>query len=262
MEEIKKITSKENPFFKRVKAMSLKNSSDEEYFLVEGHRMISEAFNKGYRCSHVFFSEEMPVPTAEYTCEQYIILTQALFKEISKTVNSQGIMALVKKSYYTLSDIINQKESLIVIASGIQDPGNLGTIIRTSAAAGATGVILTKGTVDLYNPKVVRATMGSIFQIPIIQGVEDVQVMNALNEKTIKVVVADVQAEQEYFNIDMRKPLALVIGNENKGPAKCWKESEFIKAKISLACDTESLNAAVAAGVLIYEAVRQNCSKL
>ena len=133
----------------------------------------------------------------------------------------------------------------------------MGTIIRTAAAAKSDAIILTHGSVELYNPKVIRSTMGSLFQVPIVHRLDDNQLIKWLQVHRINIVVADLHSEEYHYSADLRKPLALVIGNENKGPGLTWKRAAQKIVKIPIPGMTESLNAAVAAGILIYEVVRQ-----
>jgi len=180
-----------------------------------------------------------------------------LFRELAETVHSQGIIAVVKKPLYQLDKIKTHNKSLILVANAIQDPGNLGTIIRIGAAAGIDGIILTEGTVDMYNAKVIRATMGSIFQLPVVEKVPDKEIIKWFKEKRISIAIADVNAARNYYSVNMNIPLALIIGNENKGPSELWKSAADINIKIPMIGRAESLNAAVAAGILTYEALRQ-----
>jgi len=149
----------------------------------------------------------------------------------------------------------------VVVINGLQDPGNLGTIIRTSAAAGVTAVLLTGGTVDLYNPKVVRSTMGSLFQVPIVNGLDDDEAVKWLEGNSINIMVADLDSEEYYYSADLKKSLALVIGNENRGPKDIWRMAAYKKIKIPILGFTESLNASIAAGIILYDAVRQRSYK-
>jgi len=129
--------------------------------------------------------------------------------------------------------------------------------IRTSAAAGATAVLLTEGTVDLYNPKVISSTMGSLFQVPIVNALDDNEAVKWLNYNSINIMVADLDGEEYYYSANLKGPFALVIGNENRGANDIWRKAAYKKIKIPILGTTESLNASVAAGIILYDAVRQ-----
>ncbi len=154
---------------------------------MEGTRLLEEAISMGVKIKYLVIDE-----TAENVLKinqdcQILRLPNNLFKKVSNTVNSQGIIAVAEQIKMSLADIIFETTPLVVVLNGIQDPGNLGTIIRTSAAAGVNAVLLTKGTVDLYNPKVVRSTMGSLFQVPIVSGLDDNEAVQWLNYNSINI---------------------------------------------------------------------------
>ncbi len=262
MKQYKDITSKENPIYKLIKALSQKKVRESSgLFLIEGTRLLEEANNRGIKIKYLIINETVKnVPKINQGC-QVLRLPNNLFKKISDTVSPQGIIAVAEQIEISLADIILNVNPLVVVLNGLQDPGNLGTIIRTSAAAGATAVLLTEGTVDLYNPKVIRSTMGSLFQVPIINGLDDSEAVKWLNYHSINIMVADLDGEEYYYSANLKKPFALVIGNENRGTNDIWRKAAYKKIKIPLLGSTESLNASVATGIILYEAVRQRLSK-
>ena len=262
MKPYKDITSKENPIVKLIKALSQKKVRvSSGLFLIEGIRLIEEANNRGVKIKYLIINEAAEnVPKINQGC-QVLRLPNHLFKKISDTVSPQGIIAVAKQIEISLADIILGANPLVVVINGLQDPGNLGTIIRTSAAAGVTAVLLTGGTVDLYNPKVVRSTMGSLFQVPIVNGLDDDEAVKWLEGNSINIMVADLDSEEYYYSADLKKSLALVIGNENRGPKDIWRMAAYKKIKIPILGFTESLNASIAAGIILYDAVRQRSYK-
>lgn len=164
MKQYKNITSRENPTYKLIKTLSQKKVRESsELFLIEGTRLLEEANNRGVKIKYLIINETAEnVPKITQDC-QVLRLLNNLFKRVSDTISPQGIIAVVEQIEISLADIILDVNPLVVVLNSIQDPGNLGTIIRTSAAAGGTAVLLTKGTADLYNPKVIRSTMDSLF---------------------------------------------------------------------------------------------------
>lgn len=258
MKQYKDVTSKENSVYKLIKALSRKKvRKNSGLFFMEGTRLLEEAINKGVKIKYLIINETAEnVPKINQDC-QVLRLPNNLFKKISETVSPQGIIAVAKQIEISLTDIILGENPLIVVLNGLQDPGNLGTIIRSSAAAGVTAVLLTGGTVDLYNPKVIRSTMGSLFQVPIVNGLDDDEAVRWLNDHSLNIMVADLDSKEYYYSVDLKKPLALVIGNENRGPNDIWKIAAYKKIKIPILGFTESLNASVAAGIILYDAVRQ-----
>ena len=258
MKQYKDITSKENSVYKFIKSLSQKKVRESNrLFLIEGTRLLEEASRRGAKIKYLIINEAVKnVPKIDQDC-QVLRLTNKLFKEVSDTVNSQGIIAVVKQIEISLEDIVLDINPFIVVLNGVQDPGNLGTIIRTSAAVGATAVLLTKGTVDLYNSKVIRSTMGSLFQVPIVSGLDDEVTVKWLIHNRINIIVADIDSEEYYYSVNLKRPFALVIGNENSGLNEIWRMADCNRIKIPILGATESLNASVAAGIILYDAVRQ-----
>ena len=258
MKQYKDITSRENSIYKLVRALSQKKVRENSgLFIIEGTRLVEEANNGGIKIKYFIINEIVKnVPKINQNF-QVLRLPNNLFKKVSDTVSSQGIIAVAEQIEISLADIILGANPLVVVLNGMQDPGNLGTIIRTSAAAGATAVLLTEGTVDLYNPKVIRSTMGSLFQVPIVNGLNDDEAVKWLNYNSINIMVADLDSEEYYYSANLKDPFALVIGNENRGLNDIWKKAAYKKIKIPILGSTESLNASVAAGIILYDAVRQ-----
>jgi len=253
MKQYKDITSKKNPIYKLIKTLSQKKvRENSRLFLMEGTRLLGEANNRRVKIKYLVINETVEnVPKINQGC-QVLRLPNNLFKKVSDAVNPQGIIAVAEQIEISLTDIVLDANPIVVILSGLQDPGNLGTIIRTSAAA---------GTVDLYNPKVIRSTMGSLFQVPIINGLNDDEAVKWLNYNSINIMVADLDSEEYYYSANLEEPFALVIGNENRGPNDIWRKAAYKKIKIPILGSTESLNASVAAGIILYDAVRQRLQK-
>jgi TrmH family RNA methyltransferase len=258
MKQYKDITSKENSIYKLVRALSQKKVRENSgLFLIEGIRLLEEANKGGIKIKYLIINEIVNnVPRINQNC-QVLRLPNNLFKKISDTVSSQGIIAVAEQIEISLTDIILSANPLVVVLNGMQDPGNLGTIIRTSAAVDATAVLLTEGTVDLYNPKVIRSTMGSLFQVPIVNALDDNEAIKWLNYNSINIMVADLDSEEYYYSANFKDSFALVIGNENRGPNDIWRKAAYKKIKIPILGSTESLNASVAAGIILYDAIRQ-----
>jgi TrmH family RNA methyltransferase len=180
---------------------------------------------------------------------------------MTDTDQPQGLMVLVEKRRYQFDDVIlNKKNPLIVVLDGLQDPGNVGTIIRTADAAGCSGVLMTKGCADLFSGKTVRAGMGSIFNLPIIEGLECNQLVSLLSEHHISLMATALTNSEVYFSTDFTKPVAVVFGNEGNGVQKELLQKAKVKLYIPILGKAESLNVAASASVILYEAVRQRFS--
>lgn len=188
----------------------------------------------------------------------YEILTDAVFKKLSDTVTPQGILTVLKMQDYDLKDMIKDENSLVILLENIQDPGNIGTIIRTAEGAGVTAIVMTKDCVDIYNPKVIRSTMGSIFREKFCYTEDIKETINLLKEKGIGVYACALSKDSKaYDEYDYKKGTAFVIGNEGNGLKKDTIEASSNVCYIPMQGKVESLNASVAASLVMYEAFRQ-----
>ena len=185
------------------------------------------------------------------------VVTEEQMKKLTDTVTPQGILCVVRQPSYTVEDIINHPgHRLLMILEDIQDPGNLGTIFRTAEGAGASGIIMTKGCADLFNPKVVRSTMGSIYRVPFFVTDDIEQTINLVKNAQIEVFAAHLKGEHFYDEIEY-KDAAFLIGNEGRGLKDSTASLADTYIKIPMSGELESLNASMAAGILMYEHNRQ-----
>ena len=185
------------------------------------------------------------------------VVTEEQMKKLTDTVTPQGILCVVRQPSYTVEDIINHPgQRLIMILEDIQDPGNLGTIFRTAEGAGASGIIMTKGCADLFNPKVVRSTMGSIYRVPFFVTDDIEQTISLVKNAQIEVFAAHLKGEHFYDEIAY-KDAAFLIGNEGRGLKDSTASLADTYIKIPMSGELESLNASMAAGILMYEHNRQ-----
>ncbi len=263
---MKYITSVNNPLIKNAKKLQKKKYRDMDgSFLVEGTRLVEEAY--GANClKAVFFDESLlDSPRGKELHEKLIEsslegesmfqVSSDIIKLLAETESPQGIVAIASKSLVTLTSLA-VKKGIILISDGIQDPGNLGTMIRTAWAAGVTAVICLPGTVDPFNDKTVRSTMGGIFNVPIITGECWSDVKDWCGNKGYQIVAGDLEGEA-YCKPLYEEKVALVIGNEGQGLISVTVKDVDKKVKIPLLEGAESLNAAVACGIILYEILRQ-----
>lgn len=185
------------------------------------------------------------------------LVTDEVLRKTADTQTPQGIVCVLKQKHYTLEQLITKKNPLLVVLEDLQDPGNLGTILRTGEGAGITGVIMSKDTVDLYNPKTIRATMGSVYRVPFVYAEDLKQVLATLKEAGITSYAAHLKGTKYYDSFDFRKGTAFLIGNEGNGLQTETAEQADAYLKIPMEGKLESLNAAVATSILMYEANRQ-----
>lgn len=187
----------------------------------------------------------------------YELVTPEVFARMSDTRTPQGILTVLQRPAYELGQLLQGERPLLVLLEDLQDPGNLGTILRTGEGAGITGVIMSKKTVDIYNPKTIRATMGSIYRVPFLY-VEDLgETVGMLRERGIHVYAAHLQGQSYYNSFSFAGGTAFLIGNEGNGLRRETAEQADAYLKIPMEGQVESLNAAIAASLLVYEVHRQ-----
>lgn len=259
------ITSTANKQVKFVNALMKKTKTrrEEDLFVVEGVRMCGEIPRERI---HTLFVSENFQKTAGYAAavagvRRVEVVSEAVFKALSDTQTPQGVLALVKQLHYTL-DAVLKKPALLMILETLQDPGNLGAIIRAGEGAGITGIIMDSRTADIYNPKVIRATMGSILRTPFVYTEDLPQTLAELKRNGIRLYAAHLQGENNYEQEDYTGNTGFLIGNEGSGLSEGVISRADCLIRIPMAGRVESLNAAVAAAVLMYEAARQRRNKI
>lgn len=227
-------------------------------FVVEGFKMVEEASD---RIQKVYISESCFEKEADKRnlAEKYHyeVVSDKVFLEVSDTMSPQGILAIVKMPEYTIETMLQKENPLLLLLEDLRDPGNLGTIMRTAEGAGVDGVILSKDSVDLFNPKVVRSTMGSIFRVPFLY-VEDFRgTLNELKKKNIALYSTHLKGTNTYTEENYKKSCGIIIGNEANGIQDDTAAMTDYLVKIPMEGSLESLNAAIAAALMMYEVYRQ-----
>lgn len=243
-----------------------KERKKDQVFLTEGHKLYGEAPLDWIR--EVYVSESFLNRLSEYPeiAEKlqktgYEAVTDEVFLKMSDTQTPQGILCVIKQPVYCLEQMLQNEKPLLMVLENIQDPGNLGTIVRTGEGAGITGVIMSRQTVDLFNPKTIRATMGSIFRVPFIYEETLTEILPKLHEKGIHTYAAHLAGERYYDSFSFTEGTAFLIGNEGNGLTDELSKAAENYLKIPMEGQVESLNAAIASALLMYEAHRQrSCS--
>lgn len=233
-------------------------------YVVEGIRMVSEA--PADLLVKIYMSERFQNNNSEYVKElvkkqgisddSIEIVADNVFDRMSQTQTPQGIMAVVRMKDNSLSDMLSGNP-LLILVENLQDPGNLGTIIRMGEGAGVTGVIMSPNTVDIYNPKTIRSTMGSIFRVPFIYVQDFGEAVSECQKSGVKVYAAHLDGNNTYLGEDYSMPTAFLIGNEGNGLTDDITKQADTLIRIPMEGEVESLNAAIACTILTYEAVRQ-----
>ena len=250
------ISSASNDFVKHIKKLQTKKSyrREEGSFVVEGLRLVKDGLKNIHT---VVVSESFDASLIEDLNDREIVtVTDKVFKEISDTVNPQGIMGIAKMCSVSEEDI-DGKNPFIIFCDAVADPGNMGTIIRTADAAGASAVVLGEGCVDLYNPKTVRSTMSSLFNVKIVETDNSIKTLENFKNKGIRIFGTTPSGAKDIYAADFKGPVAVVIGNEANGICSEILDLCDEKLRIPMLGSTESLNASVAAAVTMYEVLRQ-----
>ena len=254
------ITSTSNPQVKRLLQLQKKSKarSDEKVFVVEGFRMFIEVPKK--RVEKVYVSEsfynkkKQEMKWDEFPLE---ILSDSVFKHVSDTQTPQGVLCIVKQEEHDIETLLNIEQPHFIVLDNLQDPGNLGTIVRTAEGAGVDAVFMSKDCVDIYNPKTIRSTMGSIYRMPTIYIEDTVKLLETFKEKGIKSYAAHLNGQNSYDRESYREGTAILIGNEGNGLRDEVSNEADIWVRIPMEGQVESLNAAIAASVLMFEVARQ-----
>lgn len=245
-----------------------KERAEKGLFLVEGIRLMEEAVKE-----KVSFEEILYTQRIEDTDRGIAVLaalrkgraplypvSEKVMQSVAETESPQGILGVLRHLVWDIKDVTKGRGT-VVIACGLQDPGNLGTIIRTADAGGCGGVVTTQSTVDVYNSKVIRATMGSIFRVPVLKVRDIMDLISDLKKEGYQIIATTAHSKTSYLDVDYRKPTAFLIGQEASGIPEDLLESADIKVFIPMKVGVESLNAAVSASILIYEAFRQKLTQ-
>lgn len=244
------IQSEQNQWLKRCKALQQKKYRLQyQQFVAEGLRFVQEAIEN--HAAEVVLIDEMYADLLEQLPQNDLpiyLVKEGLLGKMLQTVNPQGIAAIARQAQWDWNSVADMNQ--IIVIDGVQDPGNLGTIMRTALASGTQAMLCLKGTVDLYNDKTLRSTMGAVFRLPVfhIEHVEDM--VEDLHRWGFQILVADIRAKQYYHQMTFPDKTALVVSNEANGP-QLLKEGD-VMVKIPLYQDAESLNVAIAAGILLY----------
>jgi len=254
------LSSPSNPLLKRIRSLHERQARHKAgLFLIESETVLLEAFAKDVQIEAVvvdreYFERGFP-ETFDDNLLELNVCESALFKTLATTSTPSGVVAIARAADHTLENLlqtIDQDQVTLVVCENLQDPGNLGTIIRTALAFGAGGLILTRGSVDIYNPKVVRSAMGALFQLPVAVNVELAQCGQELKELSIEVIALSARGEQSFVDVKYGAKVALLLGNEAGGLTPEAEALAAIAVNIPMHGDVESLNVAIAAGVVLF----------
>ncbi|MCI9063539.1 MAG: RNA methyltransferase [Clostridia bacterium] len=259
---MQRITSKDNSIIKHIKKLKEKKYRNQyNEYIVEGAKIISEAVRENANIKQIIICDgcennelietHLKYELAKYEC---IYVPNNIFKMLTDVENPQGVLAVIEKSGKNAE--IRYDEDIIVVLDDVQDPGNVGTILRTIDSVGLKQVIVSKGTADIYNSKVIRSTMGAIFRVNVIECENIKQTLQELKKNNFKITVTSLEAKKTIYDIDYNKKV-IVVGNEANGVSKDVQKLADEKVIIPMLGNTESLNVSIATGIVLYEYVRQ-----
>lgn len=258
------ITSTANAKVKQVVQWQTKakERKKDQVFLAEGIKMFGEAPENWIREAYLTNEaleklENQPQLKEKLNRIPWETVSDEVMEKMADVQTPQGVLTVLKRPQYNVEEVLKHPNGLYLVLENLQDPGNLGTIMRTSEGAGVTAVIMNKTTVDIFNPKTIRATMGSIYRVPFILEDDLQEMIQNMKENQVKIFAAHLLGETYFTGCSFQTPTAFLIGNEGNGLSKELTEMADSLIKIPMEGKLESLNAAVAAALLIYEAKRQ-----
>lgn len=260
------ITSVQNPRVKHVVALQQKSSlrREEGLFVVEGQREIEHCIACGYEIVEVFtvdslqFTVDSLQSTVDYPATR---VTPQVYEKMAYRGSTEGIIAVARCKEHNLSNLSIQGNQsnhspLIVVLESVEKPGNLGAILRTAEAAAVDAVIVCDPLTDIYNPNLIRASIGGVFSVPV-AACSSKECIDFLKENKIRILTAQLQDSYDYYDYDMRQATALVMGTESTGLSQQWRDAADVHIRIPMLGRLDSLNVSVSTAILIYEAVRQ-----
>lgn len=279
----KQISSVQNPMVKEVLALQQKSSQRRKSgrFVVEGRRELEHCVAKGWEVEWVFWCEEMEGErgergegcdsvAAQQTVEEGVSqsnrtfwaslptveVTRAVYERMAYRGGTEGVMAVVKERKQTLEELPLGENPLVVVVERVEKPGNLGAILRSADAAGVDAVVVCDPLTDLYNPNLIRSSIGAVFTVPCVACTSEACI-RFLQERGIRILTAQLQNSHLYYDTDMRGGTAIVVGTEATGLTEVWREAADAHIRIPMLGVLDSLNVSVSTAILLYEAVRQ-----
>jgi len=257
---MKEITSIQNPFIKNILKLQEKarERKKQGFFLIEGKREIQLAKKGGYEITSLLFLSTVINDTLliDFQDIEQIFISQEIYDKLAYRNTTEGFLAIAKTKSLSLSDIKLSENSLILVAESIEKPGNLGAILRTADAANINAVLIADAKSDLYNPNIIRSSVGCVFTNQIAIGTSE-EIITFLREKKIQIFASTLQNSNEYYLENFTKPSAIVVGTEDTGLTEIWRTNATQNINIPMQGMIDSMNVSVAAAILLFEAKRQ-----
>jgi TrmH family RNA methyltransferase len=251
------ITSATNPRIKNLLLLQEKSKARREQglFVVEGQRELEHCINAGYKVHTVFYCPEV-APVIPGLTGNLIEVPEQLYRKIAYRESTEGIIAEVEAKHIGLEDLALPENPLIVVLEAVEKPGNLGAVLRSADAARADAVIVCDPLTDLYNPNLIRASIGAIFTVPTVAASSE-ETIAFLKARGVRILTAQLQDSSLYYDVDMKCGTAIVMGTESTGLTNVWRRAADAHIRIPMLGRLDSLNVSVSASILLFEAVRQ-----
>ncbi len=262
LDRLRPVSSRQNALVKELRAAFHSGGpTDDLHCALDGVKIIEEAIRSGWKLKAVFFAESARERAGKLLPQlgshtETLLLPDEIFRGAVMTETPQGIAALVRIREHSLAEMLQQEKPLIVVAAGLQDPGNLGTIIRSAEAFGASGLVAVEGTVNPFNPKVIRASAGSVFRLPLLK-TNSTSTLSAIRDHGLRVLATSSHKSMPLQEADLTGPVAIVIGNEGAGVSRELLARADQSIGVPHSPKVESLNAGIAASIVLYECARQ-----
>lgn len=254
---IEAVTSAQNPKIKDLLLLQQKSSlrREKSLFIVEGQRELEHALEAGFEIDTLFYCPSL-ARTFDFKADRYVEVTPELYAKIAYRGGTEGLIAEMKGRQKGLEDLEPGSNPLVVVLQGVEKPGNLGAVLRSADAAGADAVLICDPLTDIYNPNLIRASIGAVFTVPVACASSEEAIV-WLKERDIRILTAQLQDSELYYDTPMTGGTAIVIGTEATGLTDIWREAADAHIRIPMLGRLDSLNASVSAAILLYEAVRQ-----
>ncbi len=258
------LTSAQNPRIKQLLALQQKSSERRKsgLFVIEGQRELQHCIDAGLKVEAVFWCQELApqlstfVSSLSHLTSRFLV-SPYVYEKIAYRGSTEGIIAQVTTPHQSLNDlVINTQKGLYVVLERVEKPGNLGAILRSADAAGVSAVIVCDPLTDLYNPNLIRSSIGAIFTVPTVACTSE-ECIAWLKQQGVQILTAQLQDSNAYYDVDMCRPTAIIMGTESTGLTSIWREAADAHIRIPMLGKLDSLNVSVSAAILMYEALRQ-----
>ena len=255
---MERLSSAQNPKIKNLLLLQEKSRARREQglFVVEGRRELEHCQEAGYKVRTLFVCPEIAGDAAVSMIPSAIEITEQLYRKVAYRESTEGLIAEVETRERRLEDLDLPQNPLIVVLESVEKPGNLGAVLRSADAARADAVIICDPLTDLYNPNLIRASIGAVFTVPTVAASSE-EVIPWLQAQHIQILTAQLQDSSLYYDCDMRRGTALVMGTESTGLTDRWRQAASAHIRIPMLGRLDSLNVSVSAAILLFEAVRQ-----